>query len=852
MTTTPVVRHTRRIVPSVVLVAGTFLCAVGGTGCGDDLHRPPVVITQGELEVRVTDAPAGIVVLRDGQAVWSTLLGDDDGSAGSAHFAATRATQPWLEGIEGGIQMSFGSFRFGPDDDTPWSAVSTLRQVVVGPDRVDFVAHDRAGEPIGRGQVLVSADAGGGEVVVALDMTSSDRNRTSLGFACADGEHFMGLGGQSWAIDHRGQTVPLWVQEDGIGKPNTPDDVYEGIWALQGRRHSTHTPMPMMLSSRGWALAVDTTRRSIFDLCSQDRDEARLEVWDDRLTLHLFVGTTPADSVARMTAWVGRPAVPPAFTFAPWLDAIYGEANVRRVADTLRAADIPVSVIWTEDWRGGNDKTGGAAGYVLEEDWRLDRTLYPNFEQLADHLHRNGFKFLTYANTFLDSESDVFDEALQLGHSIRRADGSPYLFTGVKFRDSSLLDLTSPAAVEWAKTVYAEALAVGSDGWMADFAEWLPTDARLASGVDALDYHNVYAIDWVRLNWELLRDAHATDGVERIFFARAAHLGSQPYMHVLWAGDQQTDFSEGDGLRSVIPMGIGLGVTGFPYFGHDIAGYMSQTTIPTTKELWFRWVTFGALSPVMRTHHGRSARMNWNWESDAESTAHLRRWAKLHMQLVPYQRAMAERAALSGAPLFRPFVFDWPSWDPGWRVTDQYLLGDRIAVAPVVEEGAVRRTVLLPAGTWYGLLDAQPVTSDGVASLEVDAPVSEIPSFVPDCTLLVAYPPEVDTVVDATSTVIDASAVADDREIWVYPCAGSPGWMSALTEGSGLGYARTAGTFTASGATWNGQPVSFSTVDGWATAGVVGAGRLLVGDTEVLRVEGGRSNRRLTLRIATP
>lgn len=71
------------------------------------------------------------------------------------------------------------------------------------------------------------------------------------------------------------------------------------------------------------------------------------------------------------------------------------------------------------------------------------------------------------------------------------------MFTGVKFRDSTMLDLSSPAAVAWAKDVYDDALAIGSDGWMADFAEWLPTDAALASGEPALDVHNRYALDWV-------------------------------------------------------------------------------------------------------------------------------------------------------------------------------------------------------------------------------------------------------------------------------------------------------------------------------------------------------------------
>jgi alpha-glucosidase (family GH31 glycosyl hydrolase) len=831
------------------------LVAVGGTSCGDDPHRSPVVVVQGDIEVRVTDAPAEIVVLRAGQPIWATLRGDDDGRVGPEHFAATRATEPErLDGFEGGVQMQFGSFRFGRDAETPWSAISTLQQVVVGPDRVDFVMHDRAGHPIGRGQVLVSAtgSAGGGEVVVALDMSSSGGNRTSLGFGCAEGEHFLGLGGQSWAVDHRGETVPLWVQEDGIGKADVDDDVYEGIWALTGRRHSTHTPMPMMLSSRGWALAVETSTRSVFDLCDSNPEQARLEVWDDHLDLHLFAGTSPADSIARMTAWIGRPAVPPTFAFAPWLDAIYGESNVRRVADTLRAADIPVSVIWTEDWRGGNDKTGGAAGYVLEEDWRVDRTLYPDFEQLAAYLHQNGFKFLTYANTFVDSQADVYAEATQLGHTIHTVGGTPYLFTGVKFRDSTMLDLTSPAAVAWAKGVYGEAIALGSDGWMADFAEWLPTDAQLASGADALAYHNTYAVDWVKLNWELLRDAESADGVERLFFARAAHLGSQPYMQVLWAGDQQTDFSDGDGMPSVIPMGIGLGLTGFPYFGHDIAGYMSQTTVPTSKELWFRWVTFGALSPVMRTHHGRSARANWNWESDAESTAHLRRWAKLHMQLVPYQRAMADLASRTGAPLFRPFVLDFPAWEPGWTLMDEYMLGDRIAVAPVMVPATSSRSVRLPPGTWYGFLDGQPLTSDGDAPFEVGATVDEIPAFVPECALLVMYPQQLDTTISVGGTIVDTTDIADDRDVWLYPCSGEPGWMSGLTEAGGLRYMRARGAFSPTGATWNGVPVTFTIDSGWATATVIGPGQLEVGGTELLRIDGGAADRRITLRAVLP
>lgn len=809
--------------------------------CGDEPAAPPAaVIGAGALEVRVFDHPSRLVVVRGGEVIWETGAGGD--------FAETRLTAPILANVPGGVQMQFGTFRFGVDDDTPWSEAASLVDLVAGADHAEFGLRDRRGQALGTGAVTVTAT----EVVLHLDLAAAGGNRVALGFGCARGEHFLGLGGQSWAIDHRGQTVPLWVQEDGIGKPDQPDDVYEGVWPLTGRRHSTHTPMPMMLSSRGWALAVDSPARAIFDLCDADPDAARLELWAPGIDLHLFAGPTPRDALAQLTAWVGRPEVPPDFAFAPWLDAIYGEANVRRVADALRAADVPVSAIWTEDWRGGNDETAGDGGYVLEEDWRVDRDLYPAFETLAADLHARGYKFLTYANTFVDSSADVFAEATAAGYTIRRATGTPYLFTGVKFRDASMLDLTNPAAFAWATGVYREAIALGSDGWMADFGEWLPTDAVLASNQDALSFHNQYPVEWARLNDQLLHDAEAADGVERISFSRSAYLGAQRYTQVLWAGDQQTDWSDGDGLRSVIPMGIGLGLTGFPYFAHDVGGYMSQTTVPTTKALWFRWVTFGALTPVMRTHHGRSARQNWNWESDAESTAHLARWARFHMQLVPYQRAMAAEAAATGAPLFRSFVLDYPTWEPGWTLMDEYLLGDRIAVAPVQVEGAGDRLVALPPGTWHSLLTNQTVHSDGVQPFSAAAPATEIPAFVPDCTVLPLYPPEVDTVVAASAPgLVTAASIGDDREIWLYPCAGSPGPTSTLTEPGGLTYTRAAGPLATAAATWNGAPVGFSADDGWLAADVIGPGVLVLGGVEVLRVEGGAADRRLHLRVAT-
>ena len=179
-------------------------------------------------------------------------------------------------------------------------------------------------------------------------------------------------------------------------------------------------------------------------------------------------------------------------------------------------------MIWTEDWRGGGDTT---TGYALDENWRVDRTLYPDFEQLASDLHGEGFQFLVYNNTFLDSSGDVYAEATNAGYGLHDTTGATYTFDSAVFDPATMLDLTNPAAVTWGKGVMGEGLTLGADGWMADFGEWQPTDAVLASGEDALAVHNRYPVDWAAFNQDLL--ATAMPGrPPPIYFMRSAWIHS--------------------------------------------------------------------------------------------------------------------------------------------------------------------------------------------------------------------------------------------------------------------------------------------------------------------------------------
>lgn len=319
------------------------------------------------------------------------------------------------------------------------------------------------------------------------------------------------------------------------------------------------------------------------------------------------------------------------------------------------------------------------------------------------------------------------------------------------------------------------ALDAGFDGWMADYAEWLPPDAVLA-GADAIDDHNAYPRWWQETNEAALSAHDGTDGA--LAFARSGWSGAQARVGVHWPGDQRTSFDADDGLPSVVPMMLGDSMAGLPLTGSDIAGYQSVGNDPSTKELWFRWCTLGAMSPVMRTHHGAFAEENWQFDSDEETLQHYVRWATVHAELYPYLAGLLAEAAARGTPLVRPLFFHHPS--EAWARTDAFLLGPSLLVAPVVEQGATGRDVNLPADTrWFDYW-----TGAAAASGRFEVPAAEIAVFAPAGAIVPRYAVAPDTMLERGGAGLSTASDADGARV-VRVFAGAAG---VFTEADGTTY----------------------------------------------------------------
>lgn len=667
----------------------------------------------------------------------------------AAPFADVRTTSVRWE-------MEFGTYKW-TEDDEPWAAAATLADTsIAGGNELRLSARDAEGA-----EVMTVTFSPGAPGVLEVKATARGRNRTRFHFDCAKDDHFLGFGAQADAVDHRGHKVPMWVSEPGIGKTDRDDpDPADPLWFLTGTRHASSYPMPAFLSNRGFAFLADTTRMATFDLCQARADAWSVENWDGALVMRLFDGPAPAKAIERLTADAGRQPLPNDLAFGVWNDAIFGSKSVRDVADLLRSEGIPSSVIWTEDFRGGSvDAVTGS--YRLEEEWDVDRALYPDVEDLSKELHAKGFRWLAYHNTFLTQGTRILAEARDRGVLVKKLDGAEYLFTGVKFVPSALVDLSSAAGEAFVIEKLRHLLALGFDGWMADFGEWLPPDAKVARG-DAEADHNLYPTAY---HWTVEKALAGADPALTLTFARSGTLGTARHQPVVWAGDQFTNFAADDGMPTVVTMGLNLGLAGISTYGHDIGGYQNGTLPPSTKELFFRWTSLGALSPVMRTHHGTKAKTNWWFGKDPETIEHFARWARFHASLWPYFRAAAKEAYDTGLPIMRQLALVTPDDPAAWTMKDQYFLGPSLLVAPVLVEGATSRSVHFPPGSWLPFFESDPIEGGRDATVEI--PVTEAGVFVRPGTIVPLLPP-LDSFAPADPPLKDLEDVKGERSLAVF------------------------------------------------------------------------------------
>jgi alpha-glucosidase (family GH31 glycosyl hydrolase) len=416
------------------------------------------------------------------------------------------------------------------------------------------------------------------------------------------------------------------------------DDTY-------GRHDPAYFAVPFLISSRGYGLFINCSGKVVMDCGAGDPRTVRITVPEPGVDVFLFRGT-PREITTAYTALVGRPRPVPAWTFQPWFS--------RNSYETAREVDDILATGRARGFRPG--------AVVLEywaealQNFKFATERYPDPAAWIAGLHTQGVHVILWETPSIWTHASSYAVAVSNDFLVRNADGSELVITWPEH--ARKVDFRRPAARQWWQGMHAPLVAMGVDGFKTDGGERMPDPF----------FHNLQPYYYQRA----VLDAFAHAGREGITFARAA---SPPCagLATFWAGDQPAEWPY---LATLVRLGLDAALSGYAFWGHDIGGYAGTPS----QELYLRWLQFGAFSPIMQLH-GITPREPWRFGATVERIA--RTFFAMRERLQPYIMTMASNVYTHGAPLLRPLAWAYPAHAAAWQVTNAYLFGDALLVAPI-------------------------------------------------------------------------------------------------------------------------------------------------------------------------
>jgi len=516
---------------------------------------------------------------------------------------------------------------------------------------------------------------------------------TGTAFRLGANEHLYGFGEKFTEFDKRGQHI-----DARITQPNGNET------------EAAYKTVPFYLSTRGYGLLVDTPERVEFDIGNESTVSGEITVDGDSLSFLFFHGPDFSEILERYTALTGRSSRPPKWTFGIWLSR-YGLKTrdlVEGIVDRIRAEQIPWDAIKIDPyWL--------RRGHSCDLVW--DRDAFPDPEGMLESFHERGIKIVLWEHPYVPAGTEAFESACDNGYFVEDGRGKPLVLDRLceSTQRGGIVDFTDPEAVEWWQERHRRLLEMGVDGFWTDFGEYLPRDAVLANGRNGRSMGNVYPDRYNEAVYEVTAEVHGQD--DAFVWARSGWIGGQQYP-MYWSGDPQSTF---EAMGSVLRGGLSFALSGYPFWSHDVGGFTGQPSM----ELYLRWAQFGLLTTQTR-FHGTTPREPWAFGEQAVEV--VREFARLRYSLLPYLYTYAEVACRTGMPVMRPLVLEFQN-DPAVRNDGtQYLLGESLLVAPVLEPGGSVE-VYLPDGTWMDHWSGERYNGQQTLVRD-DVPIDELPLFV--------------------------------------------------------------------------------------------------------------------------
>lgn len=488
-----------------------------------------------------------------------------------------------------------------------------------------------------------------------------------------------------------GQSIKLWNTDTGAYSVEGGKRLYQSHpWVMGVRKNGTAFGI---LFDTSWKAELHTNSDAI--IFNTDGALFRIFIIDRE---------SPQDVLKGLAELTGTMKMPAKWTlgYHQCRFSYDSETRVREIADTFRAKNLPCDVIWMDiDYMDG---------YKV---FTFDKKRFPDPKALNSDLHKKGFKavYMIDPGVKVDTTYDVYNSGSKNDVWVQRSNGKEYhgqVWPGY----CAFPDYTIPRTRDWWAGLYRDFLATGIDGVWNDvnepavFESDIPENERLGTmphdnlhrgGGDLpagphLLYHNAYGRLMVEASYKGITDVNPNK--RPFLLTRSNLLGGQRYA-ATWTGD---NYASWEHLKLSVPMSITLGLSGQPFNGPDIGGFLGNTS----GDLWANWLSFGVFMPFARGHAcaGTNDKEPWAYGPEIEKSSRIA--LERRYRLLPYLYTSFYKASTTGLPVMAP-VFFADTKDAKLRAEEQaFLVGEDLLVVP-----AFAKNPNLPTGIWekFSLID---------------------------------------------------------------------------------------------------------------------------------------------------
>lgn len=547
--------------------------------------------------------------------------------------------------------------------------------------------------------------------------TTANKHKIEIVKSISGSECFYGLGDKTGFLNKRHYDYEMWNTDEPHPHVDSFKSLYKSI------------PFFMALKDDCcYGIFFDNTYKTFFDMGKESDDYYYFAADKGNLDYYFMGADSIKEVMSAYTYLTGRMPLPQLWTLgyqqSRW--SYDTEEEVRALVKRFRDDNIPLDAVHLD------------IGYMDNyKDFTWDSKKFPDFKGLTKDLEKDGVKIVTIIDAGVKKEDGykVYDEGVKNDYFVKTPEGENYV-NAVWPGDSCFPDFGNPKVQAW----WADNVKVLSDAGVrgiwndmnepASFNGPIPDDVVFTDKSEKTDHarmHNVYGMLMSKATYEGLKKH---DGRRPFVITRACYAGAQKYTTV-WTGDNHSIWAH---LQMAVPQLCNLSLSGITYAGTDIGGFLADTT----PELLTRWVEAACLTPLFRNHSELYSIRQEPWKFGEEVENIYRIYVRLRYKLIPYLYDLFYEEEKNGLPVIRPLVFNYEHDKKAKNLNDEYMVGDSLIVAPVVEQGANERMVYLPEGVFYDYWTGEKL--EGGHSFVRRAPLDMLPLYVRAGSIIPVWP----------------------------------------------------------------------------------------------------------------